>query len=80
MCSSDLIEGLPAIKGKKSVELVTILVEQHRHDQAAGRAPANYNAVTSKALAELLNSEEPSVRRLVSRMRKKLYRDLVGPR
>ncbi len=70
-----LVAGLPALKGEKTFELVKILSEMYIEDQSKRRAPENYQYFPGKRLADRLRVEDPSLRRLVSRIRNKLFKE-----
>jgi hypothetical protein len=70
-----LVEGLAPLKGGKTFALLEVLAGNYRLDQAAGRAPEKFTLVLSGALAAELQTEEPSLRKLISRISGRLYRD-----
>lgn len=70
-----LVEGLSPLRGDKTFALIELLAGNYRLDQAAGRAPENFTLVDRYTLETTLQIEEPSVRKLISRTRRRLFRD-----
>jgi hypothetical protein len=70
-----LVAEFPALKGEKTFELVNILLGIYIEDRSRGRAPENYQYINGKQLAGQLKIEDSSLRRLVSRIRKKVFEE-----
>ena len=72
------VEGLAPLTGTKMFQLVKILVDQYLEDQSNKKAPENYRCKDKYDLATALGIEEPTLRRQVSRIRKKVQSGYLG--
>lgn len=69
-----------SVKGR-GYELIAALVKEFHEDQAAGRPPANYRYIPWKEVARRLGSDEPALRKAVTRLRRAVaekFRMLIG--
>ncbi len=75
-----LFHGGPVLTGK-AFQLVAELATEFRQDQVENIMPADYRHVDAGRLAQRLDIEEPSLRQLIRRARKRLtaeFRDKAG--
>jgi len=73
-----LVEGLAPLTGPKEFQLIKILSDQYLEDQGNKRAPENYRCKDKWNFADELGVEEPTLRRQVSRIRKKVHTGYQG--
>ena len=73
-----LVEGLAPLTGPKTFQLVKILSDQYLEDQGDKKAPENYRCKDKYNFADELGIEEPTLRRQVSRIRKKVHTGYQG--
>jgi len=68
-----LVEGLAPLTGSTTFKLVKILSDQYLEDQGDRKAPENYRCKDKYNFADELGVEEPTLRRQVSRVRKRVH-------
>jgi hypothetical protein len=77
-----LIDGIAPLTAPTDFRLMSVLVQLHREDREAERAPENYRALSAEKLAEAASSTgDIAGRKAVSRMRKKIsgeFQELYG--
>jgi 7-cyano-7-deazaguanine synthase in queuosine biosynthesis len=73
-----LIEGLAPVEGPKTFAFFSAIIDRHLQDRNAGRAPERHGFVSGKSLAARMEMDEASVRKLVSRARKRISDDFLA--
>jgi hypothetical protein len=71
-----MIDGLAPLAGPTEFRLVSVLVQLHREDREAERAPENYRTMQAEDLAEAASSTgDVAGRKAISRLRGKINRE-----